>query len=235
MAEEAARQPYLEHPGGREPPQWLSAGATGRWLGTNPSAGAATSQPCYFKCTRMARKEGWLRNERNQHVYARKPAGPMLEWPFGSSPSLPAALPVIYMSVNDTRVGLCIFKHRLPTSHCLHSLGLLGVEDFQNSLTDFRFFFLFPPPFAVSISLSLVRKTLSKRGVVSLSHSNAPQLLDQRRIIDVAFNFSCSIRTPQSLGFKQRIMFCNPKTKKCHFFPTEEWPSSPGSTSRVLP
>lgn len=133
--------------------------------------------------------------------------------------SLSAALPVIYLSVSDTRIGLCIFKHRLPTSHCLHSLSLLGVEDFQNSLTNFHFFFLFPPPFAVSISLSLVRKTLSKRGVVLLSHSNAPQLLDQRRIINFAFNFSCSIRTPQSLGFKQRIMFCNPKQKNVIFSP----------------
>lgn len=103
------------------------------------------SQSCYFKCTRMARKEGWLRNKRNQHVYARKPAGPMLEQPFSSSLPLPAALPVIYVSLKDTRIGLCIFKHRLPTSHCLHSLSLLGVEDFQNSLTDFHFFFLFPP------------------------------------------------------------------------------------------
>lgn len=186
----------------REPPHWLSAGAIGRQLGTNPSAGPAMFHPCYFKCMRTARKEEWLRNERNQHVYARKPAGPMLERPFSSSLSLPAALPVIYMSVIDTRIGPCIFKHRLPASCCSHSLSLLEAEDFQNSLIDFFFLFFFPPPFAVCISLSLVGETSSKRGAVSLSHSNAPQLLDQRRIIDFAFKYSCSIRAPQSLAFK---------------------------------
>lgn len=95
--------------------------------------------------------------------------------------SLPAALPVIYMSVTDTRIGSRIFKHRLLTSLCSHSLSLL--EDFQNSLSEFSFnFSFFPPLFVVCISLSLVRDTLSKRGALSLSHSNAPQLLDQRTI-----------------------------------------------------
>lgn len=160
------------------------SGATGpQWSGTNPKAGPAMLHCCYFKCPRTARKKGWLRNKRNQHVCARKPAGPT-----GAALqqflSLPAALPVIYMSVTDTRIGSCIFKHRLLTSRCSHSLSLL--EDCQNSLSEFYFHFSFFPLFAVCISLSLVRDILSKRGALPLSHSNAPRVLDQRTTIDHA-------------------------------------------------
>lgn len=106
---------------------------------------------------------------------------------FQQLPSLPAALPVIYKSVTDTRIGSRVFKHRLLTSRCSHSLSLMEVEDFQNSLSEFYFHFSFPPPpFAVCISLSLVRDTLNKRGALSLSHSNAPQLHDPRRTINHA-------------------------------------------------
>lgn len=153
-----------------------------------------------------------------------KPVGPTLERPFSSSPSLPAALPASYASVAGTRVGPGIFTHRLPASCCSHSISLLQVKDFQNSLIDF---FIPPPPrpsFAVCVSPS-------KRGAVSLSHSNAPRLLDQRRVIDFSFKFSCSIRAPQSLGFKQRIMFCNSKPKKCLFFP----PSRNGHPHQAAP
>lgn len=142
----------------------------------------------------------------------------MLEQPFSSSPSLPAVLPVIYMSVTDTRIGPCTSKHRLPASCCSHSLSLLELEDFQNSLADF-YNFSFSLTVCCLHSVILVRGTLSKRGAVSLSHLNALQLLDQSRVIDFAFKFSCSIRAPQSLGFKQRIMFFNPKLKKHHFPP----------------